>query len=162
MQRLWGGKVRRVDRYLVVPAAYVVLRRDDGHVLLLLRQGTGWMDGYWAVPAGHVELGEPVHDAALREAREEAGVTIDPADLEPLCVMHRSMRTGYPIDERVDFFFAASRWSGEPRLMEPDKAAGLDWYPLDKLPDPVVPHERLVLDALRTGSLPTIVAYGFD
>jgi 8-oxo-dGTP diphosphatase len=151
-----------VDRFLVVPAAYVVLRRDDGHVLLLLREGTGWMDGHWAVPAGHVEALESVFAAALREAREEAGVTIDPADLEPLCVMHRTHPGHDPIDERVDFFFTASRWSGEPRLMEPDKASALDWFALDKLPEPVVPHEQQVLDALRRGSVPPVIAYGFD
>jgi 8-oxo-dGTP diphosphatase len=151
-----------VDRFLVVPAAYVVLRRHDGHVLLLLRKGTGWMDGHWAVPAGHVEALESVFAAALREAREEAGVTIDPADLAPLCVMHRTHPGHDPIDERVDFFFTASHWSGEPRLMEPDKASALDWFALDKLPEPVVPHEQQVLDALRRGSVPPVIAYGFD
>ena len=151
-----------MDRFLVVPAAYVVLRRDDGHVLLLLREGTGWMDGHWAVPAGHVEALESVFAAALREAREEAGVTIEPADLEPLCVMHRTHPDHDPIDERVDFFFTASRWSGDPRLMEPDKASALDWFALDKLPEPVVPHEQQVLDALRRGSVPPVMAYGFD
>lgn len=151
-----------MDRYLVVPAAYVVLRRDDGRVLMLLREGTGWMDGHWAVPAGHVEAGESVQTAALREAREEVGVTIDAGDLEPLTVMHRSQQTGDPIDERVDFFFTTSRWSGEPRLMEPGKAAGLDWFALDDLPDPVVPHERLVLDALRRDALPSVVSHGFS
>jgi 8-oxo-dGTP pyrophosphatase MutT (NUDIX family) len=151
-----------VDRFVVVPAAYVILRREDGHVLLLLREGTGWMDGHWAVPAGHVEARESVFAAARREAREEAGVTIDPADLQPLCAMHRTHPDHDPIDERVDFFFTASRWSGAPRLMEPDKAAGLDWFALDKLPEPVVPHEQQVLEALSRGSLPPVVAYGFD
>ncbi len=145
---------------MVVPAAYVAVRRDD-RILLLLRENTGYMDGYWAMPAGHVEAGESVQQAALREAREEVGVTIDPADLEPLCAMHRTRPTGDPIDERVDFFFTASRWSGEPRILEPDKAGGLDWFPLDALPDPVVPHEAEVLAAIRKGSVPPVLSHGF-
>jgi 8-oxo-dGTP diphosphatase len=149
-----------VDRYRVVPAAYVVLRSRN-RVLMLLRSGTGFMDGYWAVPAGHVEADESVLEAALREAREEVGVTIAPADLVPLCAMHRTQRTGDPIDERVDFFFTTSVWTGEPRLLEPDKAAGLNWFDLAALPDPVVPHERVVLDALRHGAVPPILAHGF-
>jgi 8-oxo-dGTP diphosphatase len=102
-----------------------------------------------------------VLEAALRETREEVGVEIDPADLVPLTAMHRTGGNGDPIDERVDFFFTASRWTGEPALLEPTKAAGLDWYSLDKLPDPVVPHEARVLAAVRDGSLPAVIAQGF-
>jgi len=149
-----------MDRFQVIPAAYVVLRRGD-EVLLLLRANTGYMDGYWAVPAGHVEKDESVLAAALREVREEVGVEIDPADLIPVTAMHRTGGNGQAIDERVDFFFTTTRWTGEPRLMEPTKAAGLDWYSLDNLPDPVVPHEARVLNALRSGSIPPIIAQGF-
>jgi 8-oxo-dGTP diphosphatase len=150
-----------MDRFQVVPAAYVVLRRGD-EVLLLLRANTGYMDGYWAVPAGHVEQGESVLTAALREVQEEVGVEIDPDDLVPITAMHRTGGNGLPIDERVDFFFTASRWKGEPRSMEPDKADGLDWFSLDKLPDPVVPHEARVLAGLRSGGLPAVIAQGFE
>ncbi|QNE17516.1 NUDIX domain-containing protein [Kribbella qitaiheensis] len=150
-----------MDRFQVIPAAYVVLRRGD-EVLLLLRADTGYMDGYWAMPAGHVEKDESVLAAALREVREEVGVEIDPADLVPLTAMHRTGGNGQAIDERVDFFFTTTRWSGEPRIMEPGKAAGLDWYSLDNLPDPVVPHEARILAALRSGGLPAVIAQGFE
>lgn len=128
---------------------------------MMLRANTGYLDGYWAVPAGHVERGESVLAAARREVREEVGVEIDPAHLVPLTAMHRTGGNGDPIDERVDFFFATTRWTGEPHLLEPDKAAGLDWFPLDRLPDPVVPHEARVLAALRDGRLPAVLAQGF-
>ena len=150
-----------MDRFQVIPAAYVVLRRGD-EVLMLLRANTGYMDGYWAVPAGHVEKDESVLAAALREVREEVGVEIDPDDLVPVTAMHRTGGNGQAIDERVDFFFTTSRWRGEPRLMEPGKAAGLSWFALGELPDPVVPHEARVLEALRTGGLPAVIAQGFE
>jgi len=150
-----------MDRFQVIPAAYVALRRGD-EVLLLLRANTGYMDGFWAVPAGHVEYGESALTAAVREVREEVGVEIAPADLIPVTAMHRTGGNGEAIDERVDFFFTATRWTGEPRLMEPDKATGLDWYCLDRLPDPVVPHEALVLAGLRDGSIPAVIAHGFS
>ncbi len=153
-------KVCGMDRFRVVPAAYVVLRRGD-QVLMLLRANTGYMDGYWAVPAGHVEKGESVLAAAIREVREEVGVEIDAADLVPISAMHRTGGTGDPIDERVDFFFTASKWTGEPHLMEPGKADGLDWFSLDKLPDPVVPHEARVLAGLRGGGVPPVITHGF-
>jgi 8-oxo-dGTP pyrophosphatase MutT (NUDIX family) len=152
-------------RFRVVPAAYVLLLRGtgrDAEVLLQLRQGTGYRDGHWAMAAaGHVEADESVHAAACREAAEEIGVKIEPADLEPLTTMHRTHANHDPIDERVDFFFGCHRWAGEPRLLEATKAAGLGWFPLGALPEPVVPHERYVLDALRDGALPAISTWGF-
>jgi 8-oxo-dGTP diphosphatase len=156
------------DRYRVIPASYVLLLRPAvgslgaEEVLLQLRRGTGYMDGYWAcAAAGHVEAGESVFAAAARETAEELGVGLAPADVTPLCAMHRTAGTPDPIDERVDFFVAARRWDGEPRLMEPDKAADLRWFRLDTLPDPVVPHELFVLAAVQAGTLPPVVAYGF-
>jgi 8-oxo-dGTP pyrophosphatase MutT (NUDIX family) len=150
-----------VDRFRVVPAAYVFLIRGDD-VLLQLRQNTGYRDGFWAAAgAGHVEQDESVYDAATREIREEVGVDVASHDLTPLCAMHRTHRNHLPIDERVDFFFACARWSGEPRIVEPGKAADMRWWPLSGLPDPVVPHELAVLEGLRDGSLQPIVAFGF-
>lgn len=153
------------DRYRVVPASYVLLLRgeaDRTEVLLQLRANTGFMDGYWAAAAaGHVEAGEDALAAAVREAHEELGVTVEPADLAPLTAVHRTRSTGEPVDERVDFFFTCRRWSGEPHEAESGKTAGLGWFPLAVLPEPTVPHERAVLDALRAGGPAAITSHGF-
>ncbi len=149
------------DRFRVVPAAYVLLRRG-GEVLLQLREGTGFMDGHWAAAAaGHVEEGESVVAAACREAAEELGVTIEPGDLGPLTAMHRTRGNHDPVDERVDFFFTCLRWDGEPRRCEPARTADLRWFALDALPTPVVPHELFVLDGLRRGGPAPITWFGF-
>jgi 8-oxo-dGTP pyrophosphatase MutT (NUDIX family) len=146
------------ERFVVVPASYVFFLRDD-HVLLQLRQNTGFMDDHWAAAAaGHVEKGETAYDAARREATEEVGVTA--VDLEFVTAMQRT-RGGEPIDERIDFFFTCRSWSGEPRILEPAKSAALEWFPLDDLPDPVVPHERFVLERL-SGGLASYTTFGFD
>jgi 8-oxo-dGTP diphosphatase len=151
-----------IDRFVVVPAAYVFLLRDGvtgPEVLLQLRQGTGFMDGHWAAAAaGHVEKGETAVDAARREAREE--IDVDDLALEFLTSMQRT-RGGEPIDERIDFFFSARSWSGTPRIVEAAKAADLGWFPLAALPDPVVPHERRVLQGIIEGALPPYTTFGF-
>jgi 8-oxo-dGTP diphosphatase len=149
-------------RTLLVAAAYVVLLRSAQgrtEVLLQLRTRTGYMDGHWQVLAGHVDPGESVHQAAVREAEEEAGVTVRIEDLEPLTVLHRFAPDGGAVNQRVDMFFAAHRWDGEPERREPEKAAAMAWFPLDELPEPVVPHERVVLDALARGErLPGVIS----
>jgi 8-oxo-dGTP pyrophosphatase MutT (NUDIX family) len=150
-----------VDRFRVVPAAYLIFRRRQ-QVLLQLRSGTGYMDGHWAMAAaGHVEEGESVFDAARREAAEEVGLVIAAADLAPATVMHRTGGNHKSIDERVDFFFECRRWQGDPRVIEPTKAADLQWFDLNALPEPVAPHERYVLDHLAVGTLPTVTTFGF-
>lgn len=140
------------DPFVVVPASYVFLLREGRQgteVLLQLRSGTAFMDGHWAAAAaGHVERGETAYDAARREAHEELG--LEDVDLEFELTMQRT-RGGEPIDERVDFFFTARSWRGEPRIVEPDKCAGLRWCRLDDLPDPMVGHEAVALAALGTG-----------
>jgi 8-oxo-dGTP pyrophosphatase MutT (NUDIX family) len=150
-----------VSRAALVPASYVLLWRETGdgaQVLLHLRQHTGYMDGRWASLAGHVEPGESAVEAAVREVREEVGVVLDPADLEPLTAVHRRQPGGPPVEQRVDFFFRARRWDGEPRVMEPAKNGGLRWFPVADLPDTVQPQDVLVLGHLHaSGRVPAVL-----
>ncbi len=151
-----------VERFVVVPAAYVFLLRDGSsgtEVLLQLRRDTGYMDDHWAAAAaGHVERGETAYDAAHREAAEE--IAVSDLALEFVTSMQRTQHAD-PIDERVDFFFTARSWSGDPTIVEPEKCGGLEWFPLTALPDPVVPHELQVLNGLRAGTVPAYTTFGF-
>lgn len=149
-----------MERFSLIPAAYVILVRGSD-VLLQRRMGTGYMDGYWSIgAAGHVEPGESVHDAAVRETYEELGVRIAASDLVSLCTMHR--RQGDDgVGQRVDFFFTVSDWIGEPTVAEPDKSGGIQWAALDSLPEPVVPYSAIILGMLRDGERNAIVNYGF-
>ncbi len=163
----WSDDGSADGRFRLVPAAYVFLLRpgpDGGadEVLLQLRQGTGFMDGHWAAgAAGHVEADESVVEAAVREAREELGIDLDPGDLVPLTALHRGEPGGPALEQRIDIFFEARRWAGEARTLEATKSADLRWFPLDALPEPVVPHELLVLEAIVAGDVPRLMVVGF-
>lgn len=152
-------------RFALVPAAYVVFRRrvhGRREVLLQYRDGTGFMDQHWACgAAGHVEAGESVFEAGVREAREELGVEVSPDDLVPLVVVHRRQDDDAPINQRIDVFFACDAWEGEPRTLERQKSSDLRWFDLADLPEPLVPHEGRVLRALAAGDLPLIATFGF-
>lgn len=60
-------------------------------------------------------------------------------------------------DQRIDWFWTAERWAGTPRILEPAKCSGLDWFPLDAPPAPMPPYERRILAAVA-GAAPIPVA----
>ena len=119
--------------------------RED-EVLLLRRFNTGFRDGEYSVPAGHLEGGETVMEAAAREGAEETGVNIQINDLTFSTVMHR-----IEDDERVDFFFTVNQWEGEPFNAEPDKCDDLRWVSVDALPINTVPYVRQALTNHQKG-----------
>lgn len=122
------------ERFKLVSAVHLFLVRD-GRVLLTRRANTGYEDGKYSVPAGHLEGGEKIQNAAAREAAEELGIRVLPNDLDVVGVMHRRAD-----DERIDFFLTASRWDGEPVNREPDMCDDLSWYRPEQLPANVVPY----------------------
>lgn len=128
-----------------VVAVHLLFLRDD-RVLLLRRFNTGWEDGRYSVPAGHVEAGETVTAAAVREAYEEIGVNLTPGDFRVAHVMHRRSD-----DERIDFFVAVSNWAGEIVNREPDKCDDLRWFPVSSLPANLIPYVRQALENVNGG-----------
>jgi len=96
---------------LAVSAAII----RDGHVLLVRRARTP-AEGLFTLPGGRVEPGETLHEAVVREIREETGLGIEPVALAGTReVIHRDR------DDRVERHFVilafAARWlDGEPAL----------------------------------------------
>lgn len=122
-------------------AVYVILKRDDGKVVFVKRSNTGWMDGRYGLPAGKVEKLETFLQAAVREAKEEVGVGLDPTDLKHVLTVHRDS----PDDEVdgdmtwVDVFFEAAKWQGEPYNAEPHMHSEIAWLDPRNLPETVIP-----------------------
>jgi 8-oxo-dGTP pyrophosphatase MutT (NUDIX family) len=127
-------------RFRLLSTVHLFLIRE-GHILLLRRFNTGYEDGNYSVIAGHMDGGEEIKLAMIREAREEAGIKLAKEDLEVVGVMHRKST-----EERVDFFLAATSWSGEIINNEPDKCDELAWFSLDMLPENVIPYVRRAID----------------
>src|SRR5512138_1499263 len=98
---------------------HLLFFRDD-QILVSRRFNTGYADGQYSVPAGHLDGGETVMEAGAREAEEEVGVKLDQLDMTFSTVMHRIEE-----EERVDFFLQVHRWQGEPFNAEPDKCDDL-------------------------------------
>ena len=120
---------------------YLFVFKDD-KILLSRRFNTGWMDGKYSLIAGHIDGNETVFAAMIREAFEEGKIKINKQDLEPATVIHRKSTD----QEYIDFFFVARKWKGEPTIGEPNKCDDLRWFPLNALPDNLLPHIKQALD----------------
>jgi len=128
------------------PVAVHLFLLQEQKVLLLQRANTGYEDGNYSVVAGHLDGGETVTQAAIREAKEEVGIILHPTDLRVVGVMHRAST-----DERIDFFLVASTWAGMLSNQEPHKCSELLWCALDALPVNTVPYVRSALGNFRNG-----------
>ncbi|MDX6347059.1 MAG: 8-oxo-dGTP diphosphatase [Streptomyces sp.] len=143
--------VNGVPRHHEMIGVYGLLIREtpEPAVLLELRAGTGWYDGHWHLPAGHVDAGESVVAALARELGEELSIGAEPADLELLHTMHcRTPGTSYAW---VDVYFGLRVWSGEPRNAEPHRCAEIRWWPLDAVPANTAAPAAQALSAIRHG-----------
>jgi 8-oxo-dGTP pyrophosphatase MutT (NUDIX family) len=121
----------------VIPAVYIIFR-DGDKILLLERAHTGYHDGDYSLPAGHLDGGESALLAAIREAKEEVGVDIAPEAMRLVHTQHRMAEEGD--HERMNLFFEATKWGGTPTNMEPDKCGGLSWTDINQLPENLVPE----------------------
>ena len=124
---------------------HILLLRGE-KVLMLRRYNTGYEDGNYSVVAGHLEGGETIINAAIREIEEEVGVHINGEDIQVVGVMHRKSD-----DERVDFFLTTDMWSGEPTNQELDKCDDLGWYSLNSLPVNTIPYVRQAIEYYQKG-----------
>ena len=130
------------ERFKIVPSVYLVLMKND-KILLSRRYNTGYFDGYYSFPAGHLDGNETLKQAMVREAKEEIGIALDPTDLELVHTMNRKI----PDNERVDFFFTTKKWQGELKIMESDKCDDLSWFETDNLPQDIIPYIRQAIDS---------------
>ncbi len=139
------------QRHTIVPASYVVLKNDN-KILLARRYQTGYEDGKYSLPAGHVEEGETFTEALVREIKEEINIDIDSSDVLRMHIMQRdSLWDETTIRYRLDVFFLVEKWCGELENMEPEKCDDLLWCTLDALPKNTIPYIKRALKDINAG-----------
>lgn len=136
-----------MQRFKMIASSYLFLIRN-GQILLSRRFQTGYEDGKYSVPAGHLEDGETLTQALVREVSEEIGLVLDEGAVRLVHVMHRREE-----DIRLDIFFTIDKWSGEPKNMEPEKCDDLSWFQLDRLPKNTIPYIRTAIKAHLDGRI---------
>lgn len=139
---------QEIERYKLPVFVAVIVQQED-QILLLKRQNTGWMDGFWGMPGGSLEPDETIADAAARETYEEVGILINPVDLELVHVMH--VRRGGKKDV-LGFVFIAHAWKGIAENREPHRCNDVQWFNIHSLPSNLVPQNLEAYEQFKTGS----------
>lgn len=143
------------QRFKLVAAVHLFLVKEE-KILLLRRFNTGYEDGNYSVPAGHIDGGESISTAMIREAYEEAKIILDPEQLFCIHTMHRTKPEG---TESIDFFFTATNWDGEVKIGEPDKCDELSWFDIGNLPKNTIPYISFAIEQFQEGK--TVSEYGW-
>ena len=128
-------------------AVHMIIRKDN-KILVQKRIGSKLWPGYYALPAGHIDVGENQYEALVREAKEELGIDIIlDKDMKEYPVLRRNH---FKIDNEllepyIDIYFEVDNYNGVPSIMEQDKCAELIWVDEDKLPYPFINYQAAFL-----------------
>jgi ADP-ribose pyrophosphatase YjhB (NUDIX family) len=119
----------------------------DGDRVLLVKRAHPPLQAEWSIPGGVLEVGELVREAAVREAREETGLIVEPGEL--LGVYDRVLRDP---EKRVQYHyvlidFLCRRVAGE--LTAASDAAEVRWFRREELPGLGLAEDTV--DVIRKG-----------
>jgi len=109
-----------------------VLVRRGASALFLKRKGAHG-EGSWSFPGGHVEFGESFLQTALREVKEETGLSGENPRF--LCITNDFFQQ----EEKhyVTIFVVVDCPLGEAVNTEPEKCGAVGWFELDRPPQPL-------------------------
>lgn len=132
-----------MEKEKFLSAVYLIIKNEEGKILVQRRQGTKLWPGFLALPAGYVDEGENVYDAAIREAMEELSITITKEDIVNAFVVNRRNKSLMPY---FDVYFEISSYKGQIKINEPEKCSELKWVDIDNLPNDMIDFE---IDAIK-------------
>jgi 8-oxo-dGTP diphosphatase len=137
------------SHFVPIRIAVLAVIEDQGQYLLLRRFKTGWRDGFYTCVGGHLEGKESLREAMARELKEEVGIEVSLEDLEFVHLLHISANVAD--DEFLYNIFRVKKYSGVPSICEPDKSDALEWFPIEKLPENIVPLIGHCLQKVQQG-----------
>ena len=122
---------------------HVLIMRTDNTILLMRRAHTGYQDGKYGLPSGHLEPNETPFAGAARELFEEVGIDIELSELHFKHFMFHESNS-----PRAALFFQLT-WDGPVENKEPHKCDELRWVTAENLPDETIPYIRFAIEKIQ-------------
>lgn len=143
------------ERYKSKIVVDLLLKRKNKNnkeeILLSLRENTGYRDGYYDLPGGHVDENEDLFIAMIREAKEEIGIDIFREDMKIFHIYHHFRKN------MLKFVFSVNKYKGILINNEPEKCKELKWFEVENLPENIIPKIRKEILDVENG-----VFYSYD
>ena len=95
-------------------------------ILMILAE---YLDNQYDLPGGHLEPGEDLFDAMIREAKEEIGIIINRENMQIVHIYHQFNK------DKLKFVFKVTNYSGEIKNLEPEKCKEIRWIDINNLPE---------------------------
>ena len=142
-----------IERRTTIEAVFIAIL-DGNKVVLQRRKNTGWMDGWFDLPSGHVEPGETFSQAAKRELKEETRLGVLEKDLE---LFHVSQNEVGPNGPYTYLVFRTRKWEGVLTIGDQDKVDEVGFFAVSNLPEKTVPYVKKALENIAS----TAVTFSF-
>ena len=137
-----------MEREKFLSSIYLIIKNEQGEILLQRRQGTKLWPGFLALPAGHIDEGENAYEATLREAKEELGIDIKIEDIVDTFVVNRKNKSLPPY---YDVYFEIAKYEGKIKINEPEKCSELVWCSPNALPEDMIDFEKEAIENNANG-----------
>ena len=118
-------------------------RSGKKEILLALRKNTGYNDGSYELPGGHVDEGEDLMNAMVREAEEELNIKLKVEDLHIEHILHHYK------GNRLKFIISTNKYEGNLEIGEPEKCEKLEWFDVEELPENLEKRARKVIKEIE-------------
>ena len=141
------------------PISVQLILENQNKILLMKRKNTGYEDGKYCLPGGHVESNEEIKQALIREAEEELGITINVKDVQFYKVLNRKINEN---EAYIDFVFKVMHWSKNVTNNEKDKCEEIIWIDKNKLPKNILDFIPTLLEENNFAYLPYNWEENFD
>ena len=136
------------DREKFLSSIYLIIKNNEGKILVQRRQGSKLWPGFLALPAGHLDVGEDAYEAAIREAKEELDINITVDNISDVFVVNRKNKSLLPY---YDVYFELNGYNGEIKINEPNKCSELVWSNIKSLPEDMIEFEKIALNNYLNG-----------
>ncbi len=114
---------------------------------MLERTNTWYFDGWYCLPAGHIEQWELAFASIQHELEEEIGISVTSNDVKLIHVLHRINDQPTGSREYFDLCYVIKSWTWEIINNEPEKCSWLTWFDHDALPEHMWPENKLFVES---------------